>query len=259
MSGTVAEASIPVYIDDDRTRWCVLRVRRERKGRPLVKRPMRDRTRGLPGCAGLAVIGLFHPMLATAQRADSIDYLSPLEAAIVREHNLARTQPAQYAAYLEETIPRYDGPRLWVAERVYRINREGASAVREAVDFLRAVEPVPPVSASRGMSLGARDHVQDQGPKGTTGHAGSDGSQAWDRVSRYGEWQVAIAENISYGYGVAREVVMQFIIDDGVADRSHRSNVFSREVRVLGVACGPHARFDTVCTITYAGGFSERR
>ena len=51
---------------------------------------------------------------------------------------------------------------------------------------------------------------------------------------------------------------MHLIIDDGVADRSHRSNVFNGDLRVLGVACGVHARFDTVCTVTYAAGFSER-
>jgi uncharacterized protein YkwD len=47
-------------------------------------------------------------------------------------------------------------------------------------------------------------------------------------------------------------VVMNLIIDDGVPDRGHRKNIFSRAFATAGAACGPHSRFGNVCVIDFA-------
>lgn len=188
---------------------------------------------------------------------DPQDFLSSLELDIVREHNLVRADPTTYADFLEELEPHFDGDLFELPDgRVLRTS-EGVKAVEEAIRFLRDVEPLGSVRPSRGMSLGARDLLQDQGPTGETGHVGSDGSHPWDRVSRYGEWEGSVAENVAYGPGEAREVVMQLIIDDGVKDRGHRTNIFDPAFRVVGVSCGEHARYEMMCVITYARGYTE--
>jgi uncharacterized protein YkwD len=201
---------------------------------------------------------LLCPPSAVAQR---LDYLSRLEADIVREHNLARGNPEEYAAHLAELRRFFDGRLLRLPGEIPLRTQEGVRAVDEAIAFLRAADPVPPMTASRGMSLGARDHVRDSGPRGRTDHVGTDGSNPWDRVSRYGTWQVTVGENISFGSYApddARDVVIQLIIDDGVESRGHRNNIFNAEFRVVGVSCGEHATFGTMCVLVYAGGYSEQ-
>lgn len=59
------------------------------------------------------------------------------------------------------------------------------------------------------------------------GHKGSDGSQPFDRAQRYFDSISLYGENIAYGSSkIAIDVLTQLIIDDGVPDRGHRTNIF---------------------------------
>jgi uncharacterized protein YkwD len=200
----------------------------------------------------------------TADRADippaaPAGGLSAMEAEIAAEIRALRANPAGYAAHLREYRRFYGTDN--VIRRPNRTDvrtREGIAAVDEAIAALEKSPKLPPLELSPGISRAARDHADDIGRSGSTSHTGSDGSQFWDRMERYGEWTGDSGENIMFGSSEARTVVMDLLIDDGVPSRGHRQNLLSRKFAVFGVGCAPHKVWRLVCTMDFASGFRER-
>jgi uncharacterized protein YkwD len=180
-----------------------------------------------------------------------------LEQEIAREINLARTQPAEYAAFLEKLRPFYSGREFRRPGQSALLTEEGVAALDEAVRHLRAARPAAALTVSGGMCAGAGLLVKDQTGSERTGHKGTDGSFCEQRVERFGAWQAPIGENLSYGTESARDRVITLLIDDGFASRGHRQRLLNPAFKVLGVACGGH-QLGAVCVVTLAGGFTTK-
>ncbi len=174
----------------------------------------------------------------------SVATAADLADEVIAEINLARTAPQQYAQIVANRTAGYRGA-------------EGESVVREAIRFLEKQRPLPALGVSEGIRHSALTHVLDMGPVGGRGHKGSNGSQPWDRMARFGKWVGRAGENIDYGQRDARAVVVRLIVDDGVRGRGHRKNIFSSDFRVAGAAAGYHATYGGMCVIDFAGGFVE--
>jgi len=130
--------------------------------------------------------------------------------------------------------------------------------VAEAEAFLRRQHPLDPLQGVPGLVQSARQHVEDQGPTGEIGHRGAGGDTPWSRMAKQGQWTGRAGENISYGYADARTIVVTLIVDQGVPGRGHRRNIFCRDFRVAGAACGPHAQYGVMCVIDFADGFAVK-
>ncbi len=182
---------------------------------------------------------------------------SPLTgAAVIREMNLARQHPELYADFLEARRAKFRSDVFVLPAGSLLRTREGAAALDEAIRFLRNARPLAPLSVSAGMSLAAAEHVADQA-NGSYGHGGSDRTDPAARLNRHGSWSILWGENISYGKSTARDIVAALIIDDGQLARKHRKNIFNPAFNYAGAAVGPHARYRTVCSIDFAGGYAE--
>jgi uncharacterized protein YkwD len=203
---------------------------------------------------GLALLAV--PKIATSAPPVS-GQLSALEREVAREVNLARSDPQQYATLLEQWKAFYKGRRIVRPGKPTILAEEGAAAVDEAISYLRSIGARPTLMLSVGMSNGAKDHANEMGPAGALGHRGLRGSWPTERINRYGRWHEAVGENIYYGEGDAKEIVTWLIIDDGIPGRDHRRTMFNPLFHVIGVGCGAHATYGTMCVLTFAGAYSE--
>jgi uncharacterized protein YkwD len=186
-------------------------------------------------------------------------FASEVEQEVARELNAVRRDPAGYAAVLREYRSRFKGKLVERPGRVSIMTNEGTRAVDEAIRALENQAPLGALALSRGMSLACADHALDQGRSGATGHSGSDGSDPFRRMNRYGAWQRSAGENIAYGADTAREIVVQLIVDDGVPSRGHRTNILSKDFAVVGVAVRPHPVYGFSCVMDFAGAYAESR
>ncbi len=189
----------------------------------------------------MGVLAAFAATAAVAQPA--------LADAVLAELNRARADPQAYA----QTLRQYRGyisPKDKVAripnDPVGRITVEGAVGVDEAIAFVLAQQPLPPLQQSDILAAAALDHANEQGPTGALGHNSASGLTPGERVMRRGGGKF-VGEIIAYGSSDALSVVRQFIIDDGVPARGHRALIFEPRLIYAGIGCAPHRTFRTVC------------
>jgi uncharacterized protein YkwD len=167
--------------------------------------------------------------------------------------NRARTDPAWFVSVLEQYRARMQGRRYLKpgTTNSWILTQEGTAAVDEAIAVLRATPPLPPLSVNPELALAALDQVAWQGPRGEIGHEGANGSSPFDRLRRHGVQKSMSGENISYGAD-GLQVVIDLIVDDGVASRGHRHNILNPAFRQVGIAIGPHRRYGTMCVMDLA-------
>jgi uncharacterized protein YkwD len=200
--------------------------------------------RGILHGAALAA-ALWVPAIAGAQQLDARD--------ILMELNKARAAPPQYGDALDQLLHNVFVGQVMRDEShpAGLITKEGKGALDDAVSWLHEVPPLGPLAYSPILSQSAAAHVAEQGPRGTVGHFSADGSGPGARAIRFGGGNF-VAESISYGPKTPFNVLERLTIDDGIPGRGHRKMLFSPEYHFVGIACGPHAVYGTMCVFDFS-------
>jgi uncharacterized protein YkwD len=198
------------------------------------------------------------PELDAADAGRDSTFLSVGEKRVVRYLNLSRMYPRKFAnLHLKSRRSWYRGNLIVRSGETTIATHEGVNALDECIQVLEKQTPARALRPSRALFGGARDHVADTGPKGTTGHEGSNGSSPWDRIGKYGRILSTAGENISYGYDDPLEILVQLLVDDGVASRGHRENILNAAFGRVGVSIGPHDKWRSMCVIDFAGEMGD--
>jgi hypothetical protein len=186
-----------------------------------------------------------------------VSFLTDMEREITVYLNDVRTSPERYADHLKDLKERPGWPAKPESEAPPAGSR-GPTGVDETVLSLQNRDPPLPFKVSKGLSLAARDLVQDLGPKGLTGHQGSDGSSPIERMNRYGQWEGKTVEILTYGYKDADALVTGMLTDRSPTGREDRNSLFDKDYLISGVSCGAHKTYGTICAIVFAQRYKEK-
>ena len=132
---------------------------------------------------------------------------------------------------------------------------EGDAVFKEAINFLKSLPSLPPLTWDENLCRSAQEHVNDIGPKGLLLYQSSDGTEPEDRIAKYGNYSESLGENIDFGPNDAMGVIISLTLDDGEDQRPHRENLFKEDYHKVGIACGPHETEFQMCVMDFAFDF----
>ena len=184
--------------------------------------------------------------------AKNAQYMKPVERDMINEINIVRANPSVYIKVLE--------PMLLSAKNDLRIrgkgsknysltfrtrtengkttntidttwhytNEEEVKAIQTLVNDLKKLKPLSILLPDSGIYLAGRKHALDNDAhQWTLMHTGSDGSDPWDRITKFSPGMAFGNENIAgrFPEPTAREIVLQLLIDSGIPGYGHRYNL----------------------------------
>ena len=183
---------------------------------------------------------------------EQIDY-DKMADEIVETLNKIREKPDSIIMELKKMKNFYKGNEYRNPKfNFYIMTEEGKAAVDDAIKYLGTIFTNKPFERVKALDDSAKELVDHLGPEGLT-NAKEKEMSIEVRVKEKVKEPGAIAENISFGWPNAREIVLQMIIDDGVPSRGHRLNLFNSNYEKIGVSVGKHKTFQCVCVLDFWG------
>ena len=203
-----------------------------------------------------------------AQKTDVLNtakncmYMKPVEREMIFEINRLRSDPKGYLVYIkpllvtaQQNLKEYGKGDAYYAvtytthtdnnEKItktdttwsYRYEEE-VKALTSLVDDMEKLKPLSVLKPDVGIYKAATNYAADQNAHhwGLM-HSGSDGSNPWDRITKFSPSMVFGNENLAGGLfnASARDIVLLLLIDSGISSYGHRYNIL--DPRWTHVAC----------------------
>lgn len=182
---------------------------------------------------------------------------SKYEVELWTEVNKARRAPEGLIASLEAMRPHFSGNTYhYPGTHTTRVSKEGASAIDNAIAFLKQQKPLESVALSDGLSLSCKDLVALASSTTNFDSLETD-DQGNARFTRYGKWSGKLLQNLALGNLSPAEIVLSWIVDDGNASRDHRQSLFNPDIHFVGIASGPHIQFGRTIVACFTSKYSE--
>jgi len=147
-------------------------------------------------------------------------------------------------------MARFDGPLFastFLDAYVEENSMENTSFLRSLYKDLKKKSELVPFKVEEDLTSVAQGHADLSGRTGHVGHKNFDKRFAPLRGNPYTAW----AENCSYGYKDAVDIVISLLIDEGIKGVGHRLNILNEEFNSVGLAIYPHKTYKTNCVIDF--------
>jgi len=173
--------------------------------------------------------------------------------------NELRKDPKKFGAtHVKKRFDTFEGFVFTDEAGVKYKSQEGKDACNEALVACESAKPMDELIMSEGLNKCAQAHADDLAATGETGHTGSDGSNMGKRIDKFGKWAGKVGECIAVLGTNAMDIILQWLIDDGVKTRGDRKTIMSKDFAKFGVGFSDkHKTYKTVCVVVFAGVFGE--
>jgi uncharacterized protein YkwD len=173
--------------------------------------------------------------LKQANTAADADYLNEEEKNIIFYSNLARMNGPLFAeTYLNDFLKKN--------------NTKQTRYVTSLIKDLKNTSGLEPMLPQKDLSDIAKGHAVVSGKKGTMGHQNFE-----NRVKPVFKKYIGIGENCHYGYTDGLSIVMDLLIDEGIANLGHRKNILKPDFTNVGVSIQPHKTYRVNSVMIFGG------
>lgn len=186
--------------------------------------------------------------LEMANTAKDVAGLSDEEKQVIMLVNLARIDGSRYlqSYFQEHNQTSY--------EKMLQSKNKYIVSLRKDLD---AVKGLPMLKPDPGLAKSARYHAKDSGKNGLVGHTSSNGTDFGKRLPKYVRGWNRLAENCSYGYNDAANIVGQLFLDENVPSLGHRKTMIDPALEYIGVAIEPHTEYRFNCVMDFCAKFKD--
>lgn len=160
--------------------------------------------------------------LKSAGTAANCTFMDSTERDIVKYTNLARMFPKKFARI---EVQNYMGSVEQPEQYRNSANKRSLILDLNASNAAGALQP------DSSLTTMASCFQLELEASGNTGHNRKSCSEDY------------MAENCSFGKSTAKDIVLQLLIDEGIASLGHRKNMLNPQYTKLGVAFGPHKKY----------------
>jgi hypothetical protein len=161
---------------------------------------------------------------------------------VIQELNTLRTNPKQYANYLQDEMQYFSGNVLkFPGENSNLRTQEGPAAYEEAINFLLNVKPVPPIDMHTSLFKTANEYLKD------ARNVSYDNLESLDidkYIQKYGSFSGKFSRMMDFGGTTPRRVINNLVTCDGDQTRGYRLSLFSKDFKFIGVASGPYPTYN---------------
>jgi uncharacterized protein YkwD len=186
--------------------------------------------------------------LAKANTAVNANYLTEEEKQTIMLVNLARLDGKKY---LQTYFQQYKNTPY--AEMSSSGNKYMVSLKAD----LDKAKNLPMLKPDVGLSKAAKYHAKDAGKNGIVGHTSSNGMTMSKRLPKYVKGWNRLAENCSYGFSEATDIVGQLLLDEDVPSLGHRKSILDTKLEFIGVAIAPHTKYKFNCVMDLCAKFKD--
>lgn len=149
--------------------------------------------------------------------------------------NELRKDPKTLIPALQKRIGSYEGHKYRDTTGAKYKSMEGDAPAKEVLDILEKSTPLVEFIVDDALSNCAQTHADYLCTSGNIGHLDQDGLTVGKRLDKLGTWSGKLNEVIAVQSLTAEDVLVKWLIDDGIPDRGDRQALLSTDFKKIGV------------------------